>query len=148
MSASFDFYKTVYMGKIDNEDDFLLYRKRATEYISNITAGKADPYLFSDCECEQPEVELDTRIQRKVDYAVCAVADQYVAVDIGRASVMKGYTESDGFIASETVGSHSRTFRSGYDVAKEAENALYSVAANYLAWTGLLYRGIPCTRHT
>ena len=146
MSASFEFYKSVYRGGIDNEDDFTLYKRRAEEYISNLTAGKADPYLF--CGCKSEEEELDKKVQHKVDLAVCAVADQYIAVDAGRKSVINSFAVNDGFIASESVGSHSRTYRSGYDVAKEAESSLYSAAANYLAWTGLLYRGVTCTRHT
>ena len=146
MSASFEFYKTVYMGGIDNEDDFTRYRRQAEEYISNLTAGKADPYLHPCCSVS--EEELDMHIQKKVDLAVCAVADQYVAVDAAKKSVVTGYAVNDGFVASETVGSHSRSYRSGFDVAKEAENAMYSTAVNYLAWTGLLFRGVPCTRHT
>ena len=145
MSASFEFYKTVYQGGIDDEGNFLLYRQRAAEYISYITAGKADPYL---CCQQSGDEELDEKIQKRVDLAVCAVADQYVAVDASKKSVMNGYSVNGGFLASESVGSHSRTFRSGYDVAKEAENACYNVAASYLAWTGLMYRGMPCTRHT
>ena len=143
MSASFEFYKSVYMGEIDSEVDFLRYRKRAVDYLSYLTAGKADPYLA----CE-PAEDLDEDILKKVNLAVCAVADQSVAVDASKKSVMSGYAVNGGFLASETVGSHSRTFRSGFEVSKEAESALQSAATSYLAWTGLLYRGIPCTRHT
>ena len=58
---------------------------------------------------------------------------------------------ADGIIASESVGSHSRSFKTGGDVAQEitAEEAkLASIARRYLLPTGLLYRGVTGCVHT
>ena len=142
MSASFNYDQTVYHGNILTEQDFPVYITRADSYLEALTMDRVTPYLAADVS------GLDESILKKVYFAECALAEQYQTIEESKKSVMVGYSENGGFLASETVGAHSRSFKSGYEVSKEAESGLYSVAAQYLAWTGLMYRGIPCTRHT
>ena len=123
MSASFDYYQQTYYGEILTAEDFPRYIKRADSYLDYITAGKVSDYLGDDT------TGLDAAILDKVRMAAAESA-------------------SGGAIASETVGSHSVSYRSGFETAQAAESELYNIANRYLAWTGLLYRGIPCTRHT
>ena len=57
----------------------------------------------------------------------------------------------DGIIASESVGSHSRSFRNGVDGAQAVEaerKELANIARQYLMPTGLLYRGGLSCVHT
>ena len=91
----------------------------------------------------------------------CALVDQYMLIDtaqeLARKNVSAGLASDEGELQSETVGGYSRTLRSGGDssvaalkAASEAKNALASVAREYLAHTGLLYRGrcFACTPPT
>lgn len=142
MSASYEFYQNTYCGDILSEEDFPRYVVKADNYLEYLTRDKVTPYLADDVS------ELDESLVKKVYMAECALAEQYKTIEESKKSVLTEYAENGGFLASETVGAHSQTFRSGADVAKEAESGLYSIAAQYLAWTGLMYRGIPCTRHT
>lgn len=142
MSASYEFYQNTYCGDILSAEDFPRYVVKADNYLGRITRDMVAPYLADDVS------ELDEDIVKKVYMAECELAEQYQTIQESKKSVLTAYSETGGFLASETVGAHSQSFRSGYDVAKEAESGLYSIAAQYLAWTGLMYRGIPCTRHT
>ena len=142
MSATYNFYQNTYHGDILTSENFPKYVTRADSYLEALTMDKVSPYLADDV------TGLDEDILKKVYLAECALAEQYLTIEESKKSVMVGYSENGGFLASESVGPHSRSFRSGYDVSKEAESGLYSIAGQYLAWTGLMYRGIPCTRHT
>ena len=87
--------------------------------------------------------------------ACCAVAEQYQAVDTAQALATKSLTaalsDSSGELQSQTVGSWSKSYRSGGESAAQAATAaasarslLSAAAAQYLAGTGLLYRGGGC----
>lgn len=141
MSASFDYYQQTYYGEILTAEDFPRYIKRADSYLDYITAGKVSDYLGDDT------TGLDAAILDKVRMAECAIADQYLVIEESKKTVA-AESASGGAIASETVGSHSVSYRSGFETAQAAESEVYNIANRYLAWTGLLFRGIPCTRHT
>ena len=142
MSASFNYYQNTYGGEILTAETFPAYVKRADTYLEYITAGKVTEYLGNDT------TGLDTTTLDKVYMAECAVADQYVVIEESKKNVLNEINENGAVLASETVGAHSQSFRSGYETAAEAESTLYTLAQRYLAWTGLLFRGVLCTRHT
>ena len=125
--ADFAYYQNVFCGDlIPTVDDFTIYAARASRYIDHITVDKAEAYA-----AEHPD---DTKLKD----ACCAAADQYFLIGKARASI----ASNDGDIASESVGSHSVSYRSGIETAAALESGLKKTVSVYLFTTGLLYRGI------
>lgn len=134
--ATFDYYKEVYMGTAINDVDFPRLSLRASAFLDYYTQGRAEK-----------NADLDA-----LKMACCAIAEQQQIIDKARELAQKSLSagvESGGAeIQSESVGSWSRTYRSGGDsagavasVAADARASLATVAREYLAGTGLLYRG-------
>lgn len=149
--ADYAYYTGFFRGTAISEEDFVKYALLASSYIDTCTMGKAVKHAKLDA----------------VKMACCALAEQYQTIEIARelakaalAAALTSAKESDGStgeLQSETVGSWSRTYRSGSESAESslsvmkstvdsAESALSSVANQYLASTGLLYRGMRCFR--
>lgn len=138
--ADFDYYANTYMGNAITEEDFPRLAVRASWYIDYITQNRAE-------SCADLEA---------VKMCCCALAEQYQAIDAAQSLALKSLTAGgDGGmeVQSETVGSWSRSYRSGGDSAMSAAQAaadsrttLYQTAQQYLAHTGLLYRGGRCCR--
>ena len=129
--ADYGFYVTKYYGSQLDEDSFTRLALRASDYINYITFGKAEKLKDDD-----PNMVA-------VKKCCCALAEQFAAVEKARAAVVSTI-RSDGEIQSETVGAHSRTFRSGADTAQTVaatQAELGNIAKRYLLPTGLLYRG-------
>ena len=111
---------------------------RASSFLDYYTQGRA-----------AQNVDLDA-----LKMACCAVAEQYQYVDTAQSLAQKSLTaslETDGELQSQTVGSWSKTYRSGGETAQQAATAaqtaqasLSAAAMQYLAGTGLLYRGRGC----
>ena len=120
--ASYEYYTGTYYGDVLTSENFDKYASRASDYIDRITMNRAKDY------------DRDEAVQK----ACCVGAEQCYRIDSARSS--SAGTE----LASETVGRHSVTFRSGVETAKALEAELYNLVSAYLANTGLLYRGIPC----
>ena len=142
--ADYTYYAGIYMGSV-SEDDFPRLAVRASSFLDYYTQNRAEDY--ADLEA--------------VKMCCCALVDQYMLIDtaqeLARKNVSAGLASDEGELQSETVGGYSRTLRSGggssvaaLKAASEAKNALASVAREYLAHTGLLYRGrcFSCTPHT
>ena len=119
--ADYSYYYCKFYGEIIPEESFDKYISRASDYIDRITMNRAKDYTADEA----------------VKKATCAVAEQYFLIGRARASI------ADGEIASESVGSHSVSYRSGIETAASLEAGLINVATGYLANTGLLYRGVP-----
>lgn len=137
--ADFEFYINKYMGTAIDLPDFDRLALRASSYLDYYTQGRA---------AKNPEL-----IELKM--ACCALAEQYKIIEQAQALATKNLAsamESDGGeVQSETVGSWSKSYRSGGDsagaaasVAANAQASLAEVARQYLAGTGLLYRGRRC----
>lgn len=137
--ATFDYYKEVYMGTAINDVDFPRLSLRASSFLDYYTQGRA-----------AQNTDLDA-----LKMACCALAEQYQVIEQAQALANKNLSaamESDGGeVQSETVGSWSKSYRSGGDgagaavsVAANAQSSLAAVARQYLAGTGLLYRGRRC----
>lgn len=122
--ADYTYYTDTFYGDLIPEDSFDKCITRASDYIDRLTMNRAASYTADD----------------SVKKAACAVAEQYMLIGSARASVAAGE------IASESVGSHSVSYRSGVETSVALENGIYNIAVSYLANTGLLYRGVPCIR--
>lgn len=132
--AGYDYYANVFFGNLIGTEDFPRLALRGSQYLDYITQGRAE--ANADLE--------------PVRMACCALAEQYQTIDAAKALANKSLTSgADGAeLQSESVGSWSRSYRSGGDsaqaaaqAAEAAEAELYAIAQRYLARTGLLYRG-------
>lgn len=132
--ADYTYYSTTYMGTV-SAADFPRLAVRASSFLDYYTLGKAEANADMDA----------------LKMACCALVDQYQLIESARQLAADGLTTAVAAgteIQSETVGSYSVTRRSGGESASNAQNAvnalnasLASIAAQYLAHTGLLYRG-------
>ena len=136
--ADYEYYTTTYLGTAIKKDDFPRLALRASSFLDYYTQGRA-----------AQNSDLDA-----LKMACCAVAEQYQYIDTAQALAQKSLSaslESDGELQSQTVGSWSKTYRSGGDSAQQAlssvqtaKASLSSIAQQYLSGTGLLYRGRGC----
>ena len=137
--ATFEYYIFTYMGTTISGTAFPRLAMRASAFLDYYTQGRADKNADMDA----------------LKMACCALAEQYQVIEQAQALASKNLSaamESDGGeVQSETVGSWSKSYRSGGDsagaaasVAKNAQASLAAVARQYLSSTGLLYRGRRC----
>ena len=129
--ADYEYYTTTYLGTAIKEADFPHLSLRASSFLDYYTQGRA-----------AQNSDLDA-----IKMACCAVSEQYQVIDTARALAQKALSSSlsseGGELQSQTVGSWSKTYRSAGDSAAQA-TASANVASQYLAGTGLLYRGRRC----
>ena len=138
--ADYEYYTTTYLGTAIKEDDFPRLSLRASSFLDYYTQGRA-----------AQNSDLDA-----LKMACCAVAEQYQYIDTAQGLAQKSLSaslESDGELQSQTVGSWSKTYRSGGDSAQQAlssvqtaQASLSAIVQQYLSGTGLLYRGRGCCR--
>lgn len=138
--ADYEYYTTTYLGTAIKEDDFPRLSLRASSFLDYYTQGRA-----------AKNADLDA-----LKMACCAVAEQYQYIDTAQALAQKSLSASlesgeSGELQSQTVGSWSKTYRSGGDSAQQAlssiqtaQAALAAIMQQYLGTTGLLYRGRGC----
>lgn len=136
MYADYEFYQSCYFGNQIKAADFPRLAVRASSFLDYYTRGKA---------------EKNSNL-KSLKMACCALAEQYQAIDQAQALVKKSLDESlkssGGELQSQSVGGWSKSYRSGgesaisaAESAKAAQAGLVNVALQYLAGTGLLYRG-------
>lgn len=137
--ADYEYYTTTYLGTAIQEPDFLRLALRASSFLNYYTQGRA-----------ARNTNLDA-----LKMACCAVAEQYQTIDTAGALAQKALSSSlsseGGELQSQTVGSWSKAYRSAGDsatqaaaAASSARESLTAAASQYLAGTGLLYRGRGC----
>ena len=136
--ADYTYYTNTYLGTAIQETDFPCLSLRASSFLDYYTQGRA-----------VQNSELDA-----LKMACCAVADQYQTIDAAQALAQKALSaspDSGGELQSQSVGSWSKTYRSGGDSARQAlssaqaaQASLAAIAQQYLGTTGLLYRGRGC----
>lgn len=132
--ADFEYYSGTYMGTV-SEGDFPRLAVRASSFIDYYTRNKA-----------ADNADLDA-----VKMCCCALVDKYAVIEAAQALAKKNLANAaagDAEIKSETVGGYSRTLATGGESALSALNAtdgakklLAETCMEYLAHTGLLYRG-------
>ncbi len=133
MYADYAYYTSTFFGDMIPEEKFEKYATHASDFIDYFTFGRAA------ANAELPAVKK----------CCCALAEQYMTIESVQGAAAAKVT-ADGIIASESVGSHSRSFRSGVEAAQamDAENAkLAAIGRRYLLPTGLLYRGVKGCVH-
>lgn len=137
--ATFEYYISTYMGTTISETAFPRLAMRASAFLDYYTQGRA-----------AKNTDMDA-----LKMACCALSEQQQVIEQAQALANKNLSaamESDcGEVQSETVGSWSKSYRSGGDsagsataVAANAQASLAAVARQYLSGTGLLYRGRRC----
>ena len=132
MIADYQFYQDEYFGDILTQEDFDKYATRADSYLEQLTMGRYD----------DPSLPAD--IVKAVKMAECAIAEQ-CAIE-AKQSLAIYESMGAGTLASESVGAHSVSYRSGAEIKQASAAEIKSIAYRYLGMTGLLYRGIPCIR--
>ena len=135
--ADYTYYSGNYMGTV-SEEDFPRLAVRASSFLDYYTRNKA-----------KDSADLDA-----VKMCCCALVDKYAIIEAAQAIAMKNLANAsanDAEVKSETVGSYSRTLATGGESALSALNAtdgaknlLAATCNEYLAHTGLLYRGGGC----
>lgn len=140
--ANYEYYTGTYMGSV-SEENFLRLAVRASSFLDYYTQNRA-----------KDNAALDA-----VKMCCCALVDKYAVIEAAQALAMKTLANaaaSDAEVKSETVGDYSRTLSTGGESAVSALAAtdgarklLAETCAEYLAHTGLLYRGggYSCMRH-
>ncbi len=138
--ADYYYYMMTYFGTAIPQDAFDRLAARASAYIDYYTQGRAA------AAADTPAVKM----------ACCALAEQYLAIDSAQAALASAVSKPDSSnaeVQSETVGSWSRTYKTSSESAaslvaagKEARAQLAEIARQYLAQTGMLYRGGRCYR--
>lgn len=124
--ADYSYYTDSFYGEMIPEEDYPRCAMRASDYLDRLTMNRVQDHVILH--------PTDERVKK----ATCACAEQYFQIFAARAAA----SSEDGEIASETVGGHSVSYRSGLDTAAALESELRKIAESYLATTGLLYRGI------
>lgn len=135
--ADYTYYAGIYMGSV-SEEDFPRLAVRASSFLDYFTQNRA-----------KDNVDLDA-----VKMCCCALVDKYAVIEAAQALAMKNLANAaanDAEVKSETVGSYSRTLATGGESALSALNTtdgvkklLAETCMEYLAHTGLLYRGGGC----
>lgn len=135
--ADFAYYSGTYMGTV-SEENFPRLAVRASSFLDYYTLNKV-----------KNNADLDA-----VKMCCCALVDKYAVIEAAQALAMKNLANAaanDAEVKSETVGSYSRTLSTGGESALSALNAtdgakklLAETCMEYLAHTGLLYRGGGC----
>lgn len=135
--ADFEYYSGVYIGAV-SESDFPRLVVRASSFLDYYTRNKA----------------ADNATLDAVKMCCCALVDKYAVIEAAQTLAQKNLanaTAGNAEIKSETVGGYSRTLATGGESALSALNAtggakklLAETCREYLAHTGLLYRGGGC----
>ncbi len=130
--ADYGYYTNTYMGNAIAEEEYPRLATRAGQYLDYITMGRAEKNAGLEA----------------VKMCACAIAEQYKTIaaanSLSLQSLQAGSADT-AEVQSESVGSWSRSYRSGGDSAQSASNAaqtartaLMDTALIYLANTGLL----------
>lgn len=127
--ADYEYYIAEYHGNAVPEADFPRAAERASEYIDYITQGQAA------AAAARPPVKR----------CCCALAECYGVMEKAKAAA----TADERELKSQTLDGWTKTYQTTGEAAKEYQSRLYATAVQYLATTGLLYRGKrrPCS-HT
>ena len=134
--ADYNYYTNIYWGNSITEENWPRMATRASAFLDYATMGRA-----------QKHADMDA-----VKIACCAVAESYQIIDSAQAlanqsltASLESVTKSSGELQSQTVGSWSKTYKSGGSSASEAlgvtanaQETLMAAARMYLAGTGLL----------
>jgi len=120
MIADYGYYTTTFCGDLD-EASFRRAAVTAEAYLRQVTMGR----------CDLPD--LPEKVAQAVKLAACALCDHMAAEQQVQAATAAGITHESNDGVSVTYASRT---------AQQQIKQRYAVASSYLAWTGLLYRGM------
>lgn len=115
--VDYDYYTGTYLGTSIPQSGFDAAAERASDILDDLTFDRI--------------VRDGYQADEKIKKACCALAEQWYQID------QRGGMD----IASESVGSHSITYR-GTETGGGVYAEYLAIAARYLGPTGLLFRGI------
>lgn len=132
MIVDFTYYTEVFEGTAISEQDFKRLSKKAERFINYATCNQAH--------------KTSGNVLETVKECICELAEQYQTIE---KSEKQALGEGDKVISSESVGSWSvsydtpaKTDVNTSEYTTEKNKRLYSIVKEYLAFTGLLYRGV------
>lgn len=111
--ADYEYYSETFLGDVIAQADFPKLAKRASDFIDEITFGRAADETGED-------------VVGKIKDAVCAIAE-----------FLSQQPKDFGIVESEKVGDVSMTYRG----ARTVKGLQRAIAAQYLARTGIMYGG-------
>lgn len=129
MYADYSFYRNCYKGNAISEQEYDRVAERAADMISCVTLGRSDGYLSESTK-------------KRVKKLNCALAEVMKNEETANAAV---FSSDGGAIASESVGSWSRSYGANSAIAAQVQTIAdrqKTLIAQYLIGTGLLYGGI------
>lgn len=125
--VNYEYYINDYGGSSIPGSSFENLSIRASAYVNKYTFNRINNENTND----------------DIKNSTCEIADLLYSQDIKKKKI-----EDDKMIASETVGSHSKTYVNNSSLIdkqilteSELESSCYSICYKYIASTGLMYRG-------
>lgn len=132
--ADYSYYVSSFLGSSIKEEEFSCLALRASQFLDYYTMNKSKSV---------PELE-------NLKMACCAVAERYQVIESAQKIAAESLNETED-LKSESVGSYSVSYQTAGEKATTAASAaekaraeLVGIARQYLAGTGLLYRGRGC----
>ena len=113
------YYTGTYLGSLIASANFAALALRASAVLDQLTFDRA-------------ATETDVDVVDNIKMACCALAEELQTIGIGG---------SGGGIQSESVGSHSVSYKEGAPATLTDKERLSRVAALYLGNSDLLYKG-------
>ena len=127
MAAFIDlaYYMGTYKGVAIPAASFYRYAERATASVEFHTFERAGVIIAADS---------DTATIDKIQMATCAAAEALYNAD-------QQASGASGTVASERVGDHSVNYAVSQDATLTTDAKVSSAMREYLAFTGLMFRG-------
>jgi hypothetical protein len=119
--ADIAYYTGTYKGAVIDTASFDLYARKATQIIKQHTSGRVN----------------ENNIQDEIKMCCCELAEflyKKANADNDTEATLKGLT-------SETTGGHSASYETIESREQAHNNIIKGIIYNWLAITGLLYRG-------
>jgi hypothetical protein len=127
MAAFIDlaYYQDTYKGAAIPADSFYRYAERASAAVEFQTFGRSSVIIAAD---------TDAATIDKIQMATCAAAEALYNAD-------QQASGASGTVASERVGDHSVNYAVSQDAMLTTDAKVSSAMREYLAFTGLMFRG-------
>jgi hypothetical protein len=119
--VDYTYYTNTYGGTSIPSAAFSRLALLASAFIDRVTFGRAAETVAED---------TDTELIEKIDYAVCAVAEE-----------MYSYEQNGAQVASERVGQYSVSYVQNKQFTRTQDQKQVEAAKLFLGSTGLMYGG-------
>lgn len=126
--VDYEYYSKIYEGSSIPEPSFSRYAIMASSYVNKNTYNRIN----------------ENNIDNFIKYCTCEIAELLYSQDKKKSKI-----EEEQIVASETVGSHSKSYVNVANIIEkdllteeELTNKIYKICYRYMATSGLMYRGI------